>query len=241
MTRQGTMSSRRCPEHDYSSPGTYHLELPLREDSAPLVRRIKGRDVATEEGRIVLRELGESLHRQGRHVRLDALELQPLMLVLVVSVLSRPNLLRRMLLLMDEWLYRRRMALIPLFVGHVKMNSARRINMARAHGGGSYWREGYRDRVVYDAAEVAVLVARVGLAFGELLYRDGDGEEKGTEGMVLGWAYVVTFPTGQLDWPNADSCIRTCGAVPPIQLADVSPPSHHGRASPRILTLDRLR
>lgn len=241
MTRQGTMSSRRCPEHDYSSPGTYHLELPLREDSAPLVRRIKGRDVATEEGRIVLRELGESLHRQGRRVRLDALELQPLLLVLVVTVLSRPHLLRRLLMVMDEWLYRRRMMLIPLFVGHVKMNSARRINMTRAHGGGSYWGEGYRDRVVYDAAEAAALVARLGVAFGELLYRDGDGEERGTEGMMLGWAYVVMLPTGLVEWSPADSCIRMCGAIPPIQLVDASPPSHHGRASPRILTIDRLR
>ncbi|HOJ03549.1 MAG TPA: hypothetical protein PK916_06060 [Bacteroidota bacterium] len=241
MTRHGTMSSRRCTEHDYSSPGTYHLELPLLEDSAPLVRRIKGRDVATEEGRIVLRELGESLHRQGRRVRLDALELQPLMLVLVVTVLSRPNLLRRMLLMMDKWLYQRRMALIPLFVGHVKMNSARRINTMKQQGAGSYWREGYRDRVVYDAAEAAALVARVGLAFGELLYRDGDGEEKGTEGMVLGWAYVVTLPTGQVDWTSADSCIRMCGAIPPIQLVGAAQPSHHGRDGPRILTLDRLR
>jgi hypothetical protein len=238
MTRNGSISSRRHPGHDYSSPGTYYLGLPLRDESAPLVRTYSGRRYPTTEGRAVLREVGESLHRQGRHLRLDALDLQPWMAVLVVTVVSRPTLLRRLLMVMSEALYRRRMALIPLFVGHVKMNSARRINAMHGKGGGSYWREGYRDRVIFDEVEVEAVVERVGRDFGDILFRDDAGEEREVAGMVLGCAYVVDIPTGEVSWSDADSCIRisqdelvrrprwtVVGAVP-------------GRASPRILAVE---
>ena len=238
MTRNGSISSRRHPGHDYSSPGTYYLELPLRDESAPLVRTYSGRRYPTTEGRAVLREVGESLHRQGRHLRLDALDLQPWMAVLVVTVVSRPTLLRRLLMVMSEALYRRRMALIPLFVGHVKMNSARRINAMHGRGGGSYWREGYRDRVIFDEVEVAAVVERVGRDFGDILFRDDAGEEREVAGMVLGCAYVVDIPIGEVSWSDADSCIRISREEvvrrPRWTVVGAAP----GRASPRILAVE---
>ena len=243
MTRNGTLSARRSPEHDYSSPGTYYLELPVREESPPLVRNRKGRRDLTPEGRELLREVGESLHRQGAHLHLDALDVQPLLVVLVLTVVSRPRLLRRLLLLMSETLYQRRMALIPLFVGRLKMNSARRINRLRGREGGAYWCEGYRDRVLFDPAEAAAVVERVGMGFAEVVLRE-DGDERGVEGMVLGWAYVVTLPTGERVWPDADSCIRIpagrggCQAAPGLAPGEMTP---RDRASPRILALERWR
>ncbi len=241
MTRNGRLSARRCPEHDYSSPGTYYLELPVREESPPLVRNRKGRRDLTPEGRALLREVGESLHRQGAHLRLDAIDVQPLLVVLVLTVVSRPRLLRRLLLLMSETLYQRRMALIPLFVGRLKMNSARRINRLRGREGGAYWCEGYRDRVLFDADEAAAMAERVGMGFAEVMLRE-DGEERGVEGMVLGWAYVVTLPSGELEWPDADSCIRIPAGTGSCVAAgsDIRRPDlRHDRAGPRILALER--
>lgn len=238
MTRNGTISCRRHPGHDYSSPGTYYLELPLREESAPLVRTYSGRRYPTPEGRAVLREVGESLHRQGRHLRLDALDLQPWMAVLVVTVVSRPTLLRRLLMVMSEALYRRRMALIPLFVGHVKMNSARRINGMRGKGGGSYWREGYRDRVILHHAEVEAEVERVGCDFGDILFRDEMGEERDMAGLLLGCAYVLEAPVGELSWSDADSCIRISREEVVMRPGWTIVGAIPGRASPRILTVE---
>ncbi|HOJ03729.1 MAG TPA: hypothetical protein PK916_06980 [Bacteroidota bacterium] len=236
MTSHGTISSRRCPEHDYSAPGTYYLELPVREESPPLLRKRNGRITLTEEGMDVLHALGETLHRQGRHVRLDALDVRPTVVVLLLTVLSSPRVLRRLLLAMSAWLYRRRMALIPLFVGHVKMNSARRIN-ARRGTGGSYWCEGYRDRVVYDAVEAAAMAERVGMAFGDVLFRDAVGEERSVEGLILGWAYVLELPSGELTWHDADSCIRGCAAVPINDLPSAASAPLSGRAGPHICVL----
>jgi hypothetical protein len=146
-----------------------------------------------------------------------------------------------LLLLMSETLYQRRMALIPLFVGRLKMNSARRINRLRGREGGAYWCERYRDRVVFDAAEVVEVVERVGMGFAEVVLRE-DGEERGVEGMVLGWAYVVTLPSGEREWPDADSCIRISAGSGACRAAASLVPggmTRRDRASPRILALER--
>jgi hypothetical protein len=184
----------------------------------------------------VLHALGETLHRQGRHVRLDALDVRPTMVVLLLTVLSSPRILRRLLLAMSAWLYRRRMALIPLFIGHVKMNSARRINTRRGTSG-SYWCEGYRDRVVYDAMEAVALAERVGMAFGDVLFRDAMGEERDVEGLILGWAYVLELPSGELAWEDADSCIRGCATVHLTSVRSAISAPLPGRAGPRIRVL----
>lgn len=120
----------------------------------------------------------------------------------------------------------------------MKMNSARRINAMHSKGGGSYWREGYRDRVIFDSSEVAAVVERVGCDFGDILFRDEMGEELGAAGLLLGCAYVLDKPIGEISWSDADSCIRISreevvgrprwtivGAIP-------------DRASPRILTVE---
>ncbi|HOJ05833.1 MAG TPA: hypothetical protein PK916_17695, partial [Bacteroidota bacterium] len=63
-------------------------------------------------------------------------------------------------------------------------------------------------------------------------------------GMVLGWAYVVTLPTGERALPDADSCIRIpagsggCQAAPGLAPGAVT---LRDRASPRIIVLERWR
>lgn len=224
MTRDGKLSTRRSPLHDYSSPGTYHLRLPVA-DGSPALAAVHGARVRlTRYGEEFLAVLGESLHRQ-RHIQLRALDIQPMVVVMVLLVVSRPNLLLRVYLRMSEWLYRRRMALIPLFVGHVKMNSARRINALRGAGARSYWREGYSDRVLTDEDEIGALVQEVGERLCRL-YFGVEGGDEGLDGLLLGYAFVISYSENTPIPGDADSCIRSGRMQEQI-----------GRASPTIRTL----
>lgn len=224
MTRDGKLSTRRSPLHDYSSPGTYHLRLPVAE-GAPALATVHGARIRLSTyGEEFLSVLGESLHRQ-RHIQLRALDIQPMVVVMVLLVVSRPNLLRRAYLRMSEWLYRRRMALIPLFIGHVKMNSARRINALRGAGSRSYWREGYSDRVLTDEEEIRALVREVGEGLCRV-YLGGERRDEGLDGLLLGYAFMISYSEIIPIDRDADSCIRS-GSISTV----------HRRAGPTIRTL----
>ncbi len=164
MTADGKLSFNRSPYHDYSEPGTYHLVLPVRKGSPPLGEYRGGVLRLSAYGEEFIDFIGSAQHRQP-HVRVDAMNILPMAVVLVVTIVSRRNIIRRVAMRMLERLYRRRTMMIPMFVGQLKMSSARRINTLRGVRDKSYWRIGYMDRVVYDEAEVAQLIDEVAREF----------------------------------------------------------------------------
>jgi hypothetical protein len=164
MTLDGKLSFDRSPHHDYSEPGTYHLVLPVRKDSPSLGEYREGVLRLNAYGEEFLDFIGTAQHRQP-HVRVDAMNILPMAVILVVTIVSRRNIIRRVAMRMLERLYRRRTMMIPMFVGQLKMSSARRINLLRGVRDRSYWRTGYMDRVVYDEAEIAELIEEVGREF----------------------------------------------------------------------------
>ncbi len=216
MTIDGKLSFDRSPYHDYSEPGTYHLILPVRKSSPPLGEYRGGVLRLNAYGEEFLDFIGTAQHRQP-HVRVDAMNILPMAVVLVVTIVSRRNIIRRVALRMLERLYRRRTMMIPMFVGQLKMSSARRINLLRGVRDRSYWRTGYMDRVVYDEAEIAELIEEVGREFlhvglseetctrvaaeaastmADVLWAIADGGadpllERPFDSMLLGRAYVM--------------------------------------------------
>jgi heme exporter protein D len=164
MTHDGKLSFERSPTHDYSEPGTYHLVLPVRESSPPLGSYSGGILRLNEYGEAFLDFIGIAQHRQP-HVRVDALNILPMAVILVVTILSRRNIIRRVARRMLGRLYHRRTMMIPMFVGQLKMTSARRINALRGVCYTSYWTIGYLDRVVRDQEEIARLIDEVGRDF----------------------------------------------------------------------------
>jgi hypothetical protein len=100
------------------------------------------------------------------------------------------------------------MALIPLFVGHVKMNSARRINALRGAGSRSYWCEGYSDRVLTDEEEITALVREVGEGLCRVYFGGGE-EEVSLDGLLLGYAFLISYSEITTNAGDADSCIRS--------------------------------
>lgn len=164
MTRDGKLSFDRLQTHDYSEPGTYHIVLPVREGSPPLGSYRGGVLRLSEYGEAFLDFIGNAQQRQP-HVRVDALNILPMAVVLVVTILSRRNIIRRVARRMLGRLYHRRTMMIPMFVGQLKMTSARCINALRGVRDTSYWTIGYMDRVVWDPEEIARLIDEVGRDF----------------------------------------------------------------------------
>jgi hypothetical protein len=167
MTTTGQLSTRRAAWVDYSAPGTYHLQLDTADDAPAFGTERNGVTTLNYCGEILLNVIAMALHRFAC-VSLKSMEILPHCLILVLVIDSRRISLWRLLTKpFTSWRIRRLMT-IPLFVGYVKMNSARRINQHLHRKSGPVRTRRYKDRVMRDSEEIARFCAQLDANFSRI-------------------------------------------------------------------------
>jgi hypothetical protein len=172
LSKPDILSTKRSRKQNYSKPGTYHLCFETHGLEGLL--GTLHRDVMTLNayGEMVLTALALALHRFGG-VTVRSMDMRPHKVEVVVElcgwrlklqqVLDRLNALK----ILDparRWLRFRRTQTIPLFVGYVKTNSARRINTGRGLRA-PVWKRRYKAAVLTDAQQIRHLCASLDARF----------------------------------------------------------------------------
>ncbi|MCZ7558614.1 MAG: hypothetical protein M5R41_19680 [Bacteroidia bacterium] len=164
MNDTGQFNEKRLPGHDYSRPGTYHLVFEVGAHASTFGSMKKGVMTLNAYGEIFLSVLGLALQIFSC-LRLDAMDIRPTSIELVVSILKWRKPLMKCFASKDErWHYRRTMT-ISSFAGYLKMNSGRGINRRRKRSGTHFWALGFKDRVLKDKAEINDTIARLRAGF----------------------------------------------------------------------------
>jgi hypothetical protein len=181
MTKTGQLSTRRAASVDYSAPGTFHLQVDTLDKAPAFGVQRHGVITLNHCGEILITVLAMALHRFAC-VSLKSMEILPHCLILVLVIESRRISFRGMIAkAFSRWRIRRLMT-IPLFVGYVKMNSARRINQHLHRKSGPVWKRRYKDRVMTDAGEIADFCAQLDANFSRI--RLSKSEAGGTRGVM---------------------------------------------------------
>ncbi len=170
MNDTEVFNKKRLSQHDYSKPGTYHLIFELGNHSSPLASGKGGVVRLSAYGEIFLTVLGMALQIFSC-LRLDAMDIQPRYVELVVTILKwRKPLIFRFKSLYDHWRYRRTMT-ISAFAGYVKMNSGRSINSKRNDSGTHFWTLGFKDRILSDTNDIEKTCLRLRTRFARIRRR----------------------------------------------------------------------
>ncbi len=169
MNDPGQLNKKRLSDHDYSRPGTYHLEFEPDEHSSTFGSERNGVMTLNAYGEIFFGVLGLALQIFSC-LRLDGIDIRPRCVVLAVTILKwRKPFLSRFIKDFDRWHYRRTMT-ISAFSGYLKMNSGRSINKKRKRSGTHFWALGYKDRVMTDKREIASFCAELNANFARVRF-----------------------------------------------------------------------
>lgn len=171
MNTSGQFNDKRLPDHDYNTPGTYHLLLELAENVGALGSVCKGVMKLTRFGEMFLSVLSMALQRFSC-LRIDAMDVRPRCVELVVTITRhRKPICSLFKKFCERWKYRRTMT-ISLFVGYLKMNSGRLVNTDRGVSGEHFWKLGFKDRVLTDEKEIELLCAKLNTRFHRMRYSE---------------------------------------------------------------------
>ena len=208
MNDTGQLNKKRLSDHDYSRPGTYHLEFEPDEHSSTFGSLRNGVMTLNAYGEIFFGVLGLALPIFSC-LRLDGIDIRPRCVVLAVTILKwRKPFLSRFIKDFDRWHYRRTMT-ISAFSGYLKMNSGRSINKKRKRSGTHFWALGYKDRVLTDKREIASLCAELNASFARVRFPSAPvAANKKAESLIsaignaLGTAVDATFDALFSDAPS---------------------------------------
>jgi hypothetical protein len=177
MTKTGQLSTRRATWVDYSAPGTFHLQLDTLDKAPAFGVERNGVITLNKCGEILLNVLAMALHRFSC-VSLKSMEILPHCLILVLVIESRRISFRSMVAKAFSRLRIRRLMTIPMFVGYLKMNSARQINRHMHRRSGAVWKRKYKDRLMTDSREIAEFCAGLDANFSRLRLSVNDARGK---------------------------------------------------------------
>jgi hypothetical protein len=177
MTKTGQLSTRRAKWVDYSAPGTFHLQLDTLDKAPAFGVERNGVITLNKCGEILLNVLAMALHRFAC-VSLKSMEILPHCLILVLVIESRRISFRSMVVKAFSRLRIRRLMTIPLFVGYLKMNSARQINRHMHRRSGAVWKRKYKDRLMTDSREIAEFCAQLDANFNRIRLSESDAGGK---------------------------------------------------------------
>ncbi len=143
----------RARGHNYSEPGTYCLRLETAGEEALFGEEGDGGLRLNAFAEIAFEKLALAVQRYPC-LRLDAARFTPDALEILVTITEYRNHKAENPELWGNRLRARRLMTIPMFVGFLKMNSARAINTARGTRGRAVWKRRYHDCIVVDAGEI---------------------------------------------------------------------------------------
>ena len=143
----------RARGHNYSEPGTYCLRLDTADVEALFGEERDGGLRLNAYAEIAFEKLALAVQRYPC-LRLDAARFMPNALEILVTITEYRNHKAEHPELWGNRFRARRLMTIPMFVGFLKMNSARAINTARGTRGRAVWTRRYHDCIVIDADEV---------------------------------------------------------------------------------------
>jgi len=139
--------------HNYSAPGTYCLRLETADDEALFGEERGGVLRLNAYAEITFEKLALAVQRYPC-LRLDAARFAPDALEILVTITDYRNHSAAHPELWGNRFRARRLMTIPMFVGFLKMNSARAINSARGSTGRAVWTRRYHDSIVEDSGEI---------------------------------------------------------------------------------------
>ncbi|HOJ03007.1 MAG TPA: hypothetical protein PK916_03290 [Bacteroidota bacterium] len=143
----------RARGHNYSEPGTYCLRLETAGEEALFGEEGDGGLRLNAFAEIAFEKLALAVQRYPC-LRLDAARFTPNALEILVTITEYRNHKAAHPELWGNRFRARRLMTIPMFVGFLKMNSARAINTARGTRGRAVWTRRYHDCIVVDAGEI---------------------------------------------------------------------------------------
>ncbi|HOJ03594.1 MAG TPA: hypothetical protein PK916_06295 [Bacteroidota bacterium] len=143
----------RARGHNYSEPGTYCLRLETAGEEALFGEDGDGGLRLNAFAEIAFEKLALAVQRYPC-LRLDAARFTPDALEILVTITEYRNHKAENPELWGNRLRARRLMTIPMFVGFLKMNSARAINTARGTRGRAVWKRRYHDCIVAEAGEI---------------------------------------------------------------------------------------
>ena len=143
----------RARGHNYSEPGTYCLRLETAGEEALFGEERDGVLRLNTFAEIAFEKLALAVQRYPC-LRLDAARFMPNALEILVTITEYRNHTAAHPELWGNRFRARRLMTIPIFVGFLKMNSARAINTARGVRGRAVWTRRYHDCIVVDAGEI---------------------------------------------------------------------------------------
>jgi hypothetical protein len=209
MTPPEKLGTTRLKEHDYSSPGTYHLQFDTCDGAPALCEQGNSGSTLTACGEILLSVILMALQRFPC-LSLRSMNILPhcLVLVLVLVIEQRRISLWGLLAKTYSDLRKRRIMTIPLFAGYVKMNSARRINQYCGNRSGSVWTRRYKDRVMTDEVEINSFCAELDASFSRIEVQQAEIVNTG-EALELATALSVVFGGMNIDEPTRRVMLRS--------------------------------
>jgi len=143
----------RARGHNYSEPGNYCLRLETAGEEALFGEEGDGGLRLNAYAEIAFEKLALAVQRYPC-LRLDAARFMPNALEILVTITEYRNHKAEHPELWGNRRRARRLMTIPMFVGFLKMNSARAINTARGTRGRAVWKRRYHDCIVAEAGEI---------------------------------------------------------------------------------------
>lgn len=145
----------RLPDYDYSQPGAYFVTM-VTYQREHLFGEIADGDMRQNDAGKIVWEVWKSLPGRYPTITLDEGVVMPNHFHGIVIIEENPVgaiyelPLRDELPLQDKEAYRlaRHRMLIPLAVGYLKMNSAKRVNILLNSSGVPIWQRNYYERIV---------------------------------------------------------------------------------------------
>ncbi|MCZ7556439.1 MAG: hypothetical protein M5R41_08565 [Bacteroidia bacterium] len=158
MESSGQFNQKCSPDHDYSTPGTYHSRFDVGKHGSTLGTMSGGVMTLNAFGELLLGALGTA-QQIFSCLRIDAMDIRPRCVEFVVTIESwRKPSRSRFIEWFDKWLYRGQMT-ISAFAGYVKMHSA------RGGSGTHFWTLRCKVRVLTDQHEIDRVCARLDVRF----------------------------------------------------------------------------
>jgi len=154
MTKNDQSSTKRHPDHDYSSPGWYHLTLHTH-GRIDAFGSLGSGAMRLDECGAILGGVLDTLPERYPCARIDTVRILPDRVDLLVEIVTHRNPDGKKSKNDPGWKKYRRTMTIPLLAGFLKTRSAIRINELRNTPGQPVWQRRYSDRVLRDKKQIA--------------------------------------------------------------------------------------
>ncbi|HMG14646.1 MAG TPA: transposase [Saprospiraceae bacterium] len=147
--------SIRLKGYDYSSSGLYFITFIVNQRECSFGEIVNDIMILNESGLIVTKYLNE-IEKKYVQIELNKYVIMPNHIHLIIEIHTEvTNISEANMLLESETIEiserdKRRKMLLSKFVGWLKMNTAKEINILNQNSGGNFWQRDYYEHIIRD-------------------------------------------------------------------------------------------